>query len=162
LTMPSEQMASLIRRLQDKQHGGLDAVSPQDCAQLLGVDGICISVTRITAGLMQWSMIWCSDNISEALNDLRCRLVEGPGVNAVLRNTAVLVPDLDSPIIRAQWPGYTKAALDLGVRAVFAFPLRRQLRPFGAIIAYRKRQGFPQHINDGAAFAEAAARTIEP
>ena len=135
-------------------------IVPGDCARILDVDGICASRTGNDNGLLVWQVAWCADRISEALDELRSRLGEGPGVRAVLRNAAVLVPDLASPSVQDRWPRYSKAALDLGVHAVFAFPLRRFSVPFGAAIAYRQRQGLLRSVDDAREFTEAAALVL--
>jgi hypothetical protein len=153
-------MASLLRQLREHPASSLAFAMPQECARILDVDGICASRTGIDKGLLVWHTVWSSDSLSEALNDVRCRMAEGPGVHAVLRNTAVLVPDLASASVRARWPGYTGAVLDLGVHAVFAFPLRQLNAPFGAIIAYRRGQGFLSSVDDARELTEAVAQVL--
>lgn len=160
--MPSPRVAALIRRLRVHKSSGLGAVLPEDCARVLDVDGICACRAELDQGLLVWHSVWCSDETSEALNTYRSQLVEGPGVHAVLANTAVLVPDLASSSVQARWPNYTKAALALGVHAVFAFPLRRRTVPFGAIVTYKRRAGYLGSIEDAMAFAEEAARSFQP
>ncbi|MEQ4207363.1 GAF domain-containing protein [Actinopolymorpha sp. B17G11] len=153
-------MATLLRQLDECPANSLGVVSPDDCARILDVDGICASRIDIEDGLLMWHMLWCCDSISEALNELRTQRAEGPGVHAVLRNTPVLVPDLATPQVQARWPGYAMAALALGVHAVFAFPLRRRNAPFGAIVAYRRRQGFLRSVDDARALTDAAAQIL--
>jgi hypothetical protein len=159
-TVPSPPMAALLRQLRDSPASSLGIVSPQLCARILDVDGICASRFGVDNGLITWHLSWCSDATSKALNDLRSQLVEGPGVRAVLRNTSVLVPDLATPSVQERWPTYASAALGLGIRAVFAFPLRRLAAPFGAIIAYRRMPGFLTSIDDAKEFTEVAAQVL--
>lgn len=160
--MPSPPMVDLLHRLHNHAGTLLDAVSPLDCAHVLGVDGICASLIDVDKGLIVWRIVWCGDDISEALNRLRYRFAEGPGVQSVLRNTAVLVPALSSPSVQARWPSYASAALTLGVHAIFAFPLRRMNGPYGAIVAHRLSPGFLRSIDDAKEFANAAARVLVP
>jgi len=158
--VPSPAIATLLHRLRDHESSALDAVRAEDCARVLDVDGICACRTELDEGLLVWKTIWCSDRTSQTLNDYRSRFVEGPGVHAVLANTAVLVPDLASSSVQARWPSYTKAALALGVHAVFAFPLRRLAVPFGAMVSYRRRPGHLQALDDATAFTEEASRVL--
>lgn len=155
-------MVDLLRPLHKRQPKALDAVSPEVCAQVLGADGICASLADIDNGLMVWRLAWCGDSTSEALDSLRSRVAEGPGVQAVLRNTAVLVPSLASPAVQARWPSYTVAAIALGVQAVFAFPLRRTSGPYGAIIAHRRTPGYLMSIDDAKELADAMAHVLTP
>lgn len=60
----------------------------------------------------------------------------------------VLEPDLAEPIAR-RWVAFSASALDAGVRAVFAFPLRASMANMGALGLYPLRWG-----NGGAAPAE--------
>lgn len=158
--MPSLAMAALIRHMHERPGKTLQDVSPGDCARILDVDGICATITDVEKGILAWHIVWCSDDIGVALNDFRCRLVEGPGVHAVLWNTSVLIPSLAAPACRARWPQYTAAALAVGVEAVFAFPLRRISTPYGAIIAHRKIRGAISSVDDATAFTDAAAKVL--
>jgi len=70
----------------------------------------------------------------------------------------VLVPDLVAAA--ARWPGFVPAAASLGVRAVFAVPLRIGAISVGALQAHRSTPG---PLRDGAladAFALADALTL--
>ncbi|MFF1477108.1 ANTAR domain-containing protein [Streptomyces sp. NPDC058301] len=67
----------------------------------------------------------CStDDVSERLEELQLTLGEGPRVDAFAHGSAVLTPDLRSSRLSYHWPVFAEAALDAGVRAVFAFPLQ--------------------------------------
>lgn len=153
-------MATLLRQLRDQPGSGLDPVSPESCARILGVDGVCATLTENVEGLLSWNLVWGSDPVSEALDDLRYRLVEGPGVQATLWGAAIHVPALAAPSSQTRWPLYTREALALGVHAVFAFPLRRANTPYGAIVAHRRSPGALRSTEDAAAFAEAAERVL--
>jgi hypothetical protein len=158
--MPSPSMTLLLRQLRDQPGCGLDSVSPARCASVLGVDGICATLASTDEGLFAWQLVWGSDPVSEALLNLKYRLVEGPGIQVALWGTAILVPVLASPSYRDRWPSYTREALALGVQAVFAFPLRRANTPYGAIFAHRRSAGSLRSVEDATAFAEAAEKVL--
>jgi hypothetical protein len=67
------------------------------------------------------STICASDPVAARLDELQLELGEGPQWDALNRARPVLVSSLDdSP---ASWPAFTSAARQLGVHAVFAFPM---------------------------------------
>ncbi len=69
------------------------------------------------------AVVWASDARSRKLDDLQMVLGEGPGIAAVTEGGPVLVPDLRSQW-RQGWVTFERAAVDLGVRSVCAFPLQ--------------------------------------
>ncbi|WP_327397922.1 ANTAR domain-containing protein [Streptomyces phaeochromogenes] len=72
----------------------------------------------------------CStDDISAQLEELQLTLGEGPCVDAFVRGSAVLTPDLLTGELQEHWAVFADAALEAGARAVFALPLQ-----MGAII----------------------------
>lgn len=64
-------------------------------------------------------------------------------MDAVSSGAPVLVPDLHDTHDLAvhRWPAFLEGALDAGVRAVFAFPLRIGAISVGAMDLYRDRPG---------------------
>jgi hypothetical protein len=73
------------------------------------------------------------------VQDAQFTLGQGPGLEAVAAGVPVLVPDLVGAASR--WPGFVPAAGDLGVRAVFAFPLRIGAISVGVLTAHRAVPG---------------------
>lgn len=73
--------------------------------------------------------------LSAPLEDLQCTLGEGPGVDAYREHRAVLEPDLAHPRV-PRWLAFADAALDVGARAVFGFPLHAGAAYFGALSLY--------------------------
>jgi hypothetical protein len=65
---------------------------------------------------------------------------EGPCIDAFATRRPVLVADLDGGAVR-RWPGYAPAALQDGVRAVFAFPLQTGAARLGIMDVFRRRIG---------------------
>lgn len=89
------------------------------------------------------------------VEELQLTMGEGPCLLAYANRTPVLVPDLTSEA-RSTWPGYAPAAYELGVRAVFAFPLLVGDARLGALDVYRDRTGrlAPAAHDRAAVFAE--------
>lgn len=68
----------------------------------------------------------CStDDISEQLEELQLTLGEGPCVDAFVRGSAVLTPDLLATELQDHWTVFADAALEAGARAVFSLPLQK-------------------------------------
>lgn len=107
------------------------------CVELLDVDGAAVSLfmdgpTRGTFG--------ASSDLSRRLDELQFTFGEGPCVDAVSQGLPVLVADLDARTER-RWPAFTGAALQAGVKAVFALPVTITSRPIGALDLFRHRSG---------------------
>lgn len=79
-----------------------------------------------------------SDAESEYLEELQFTLGEGPCVDALTGRRPVLEPDLGNGATQ-RWPVYAPAALERGVRAVFAFPLQVGAARLGVLDIYRQQ-----------------------
>ena len=73
---------------------------------------------------------------------LQTDLGEGPSYTASREGRPVLVPDVDLDVT---WPAFGPAASALGLRGVFAFPLRQGALHLGALTVYRDVVG---HLSD--------------
>jgi hypothetical protein len=110
------------------------------CVSSLGVGGAGISMTA-TGGAL--ATVCASDDTAARIEELQFTLGEGPCFDALARGGPVLVADLTDPSqgVAARWPGFTAGAAEVGVRAVFAFPLRIGAIRLGAMDLYRERPG---------------------
>lgn len=116
---------------------GRDAVPAQLCAEALGVSGVAVSVPRPDRAD---DVVWRTGGASARLSDLQSAAGQGPGVDAAASGGLVLVPNLAAlPVQR--WPAFTPAALDLGIRAVFAAPLQIGAIRLGVLLAQRDTAG---------------------
>ena len=68
-------------------------------------------------------VVWASDARARQVDDLQVVLGEGPGVTALIEGGPVLVPDLREHWHRG-WVTLERAATELGVRSICAFPLQ--------------------------------------
>jgi hypothetical protein len=112
----------------------------QLCVSMLGVTGAGISMVTTTGNR---GVVCATDDISAQIEDLQFTLGEGPCIDAVHAGAPVLVPDLSEPgdIIVERWPAFMEGAATVGVKAVFAFPLRIGAIGVGALDLYRNRAG---------------------
>lgn len=96
-----------------------------------------------------------SDSYSQQLEELQFTLGEGPCVDAFSTGHPVLVPDLSD---EHRWSVYASAAQDLGVRAVFAFPIQVGGSRLGALDVFRNEPGAlsGEQIGQAVTFADVA------
>jgi hypothetical protein len=99
----------------------------------LRVSGAVVSLmTPVIAGRDQSGTIAAaSSDRARSTEELEFSLGEGPGTDAFVTSRPVLTPDLDRALGR--WPGYAPAALAVGVRATFAFPMLVGAARFGVL-----------------------------
>jgi hypothetical protein len=127
-------MAGIVAALSRDGSRGLGAVAAGLCAEVLGVSGVAVSVLASGGGDV------VTDGLSVRLDDLQFTLGEGPGMDAAASGELVLEPDLDAVPVQ-RWPVFTPAALELGVRAVFAVPLQIGAIRVGVLLAQRDAPG---------------------
>ena len=97
---------------------------------------------------------------SEVLEELQFTFGEGPCQDAYKTGRPVLAPDVRAST--DQWPGYAAAVADLGVEAVFAFPLQLGSARLGALDIYREHTGSlsDESFADAVAFASVATESL--
>jgi hypothetical protein len=102
-----------------------------------------------------------SDLASRQLEELQFTLGEGPCIDALGSGRPVLVPDL-SDGYRRRWPLYASAAQDLGIRAVFAFPIQIGGSRLGVLDLFRHEVGalIGEQIGQAITFADVALTLI--
>jgi hypothetical protein len=150
-------MAGLVAILSQGGTDGLGAVSAGLCAEVLGMSGVAVSVPLAGGG----DVVWRTDGVSARLDDLQFTLGQGPGIDAVAAGELVLEPDLGA-VPAARWPVFTPAALELGVRAVFAVPLQIGAIRVGVLLAQRDAPGLVDGgvLTDMLVFADAATGAL--
>ena len=94
-------------------------------------------VTLITAGFKP-RYVAASDASALRFEKLQSQIGEGPCLTAFETGTAVTVPELRSDL---RFPSFAPAAVEAGLEAVFAFPLRHGKTQLGALDLYRDTPG---------------------
>jgi len=102
-------------------------------------------------GAGRQSTICATDRVAARLDELQLELGEGPQWDAWRTSRPVLVPSLND--WSASWPAFTPAARQLGVSAVFAFPMF-----LGAVTVGVVGLASPRIVTLAAAEIEAAKR----
>ena len=127
------------------------------CVEVLNVSGAGVT---IMSGRHSGPV--CASNARMGrLEDLQFSLGEGPCRDAYDIGEPVIEPDLR----RRQpnrWPTYTQSALDLGARAVFAFPLKVGGSCIGVLTLYQDTTGSlsAEQTADSLVVADVLAQTI--
>jgi hypothetical protein len=105
--------------------------------------------------------ITATDGPAAVMEDLQATLGEGPCVDASHDGHPVLQSDLVATGA-ARWPGFTAAALEAGIAAVFAFPLQVGAIRLGTLALYRDTTGplDRPRLAEALAFAEAATTIL--
>lgn len=102
-----------------------------------------------------------SDPAAEHLEELQFVFGEGPCIDAFEARRPVLVPDvMDNAVHR--WPVYTPGVHELGVRAVFAFPLQIGAARLGVLDVFRSRRGSlsADELDQALTFADVAVTML--
>jgi hypothetical protein len=96
-------------------------------------------ITLVSTG-PNYTPYCASDDAARLLLDTEVQLGVGPGVDACRTNVACDEEDLLAPG-NGHWLAYAPAAVALGARAVFAFPVGIGGVHIGALILYREQPG---------------------
>jgi hypothetical protein len=128
------------------------------CLPLLGVDSAAISL--IDEGVSRGTF-GASDQIARTLDELQFTCGEGPCLEAARTKAPVLVDDLYAQN-EPRWPAFKDAAQHVGIRAVFALPVRVGNIGLGALDLFRVTPGPLSRTQtaDALLAAEAAAQIL--
>ncbi|MEU4232839.1 GAF and ANTAR domain-containing protein [Nonomuraea sp. NPDC026600] len=125
------------------------------CTQALNMSGAgLLLVTSMGLG----EPVYATDPRTDRLAELQITLGAGPAHEALCQDRPVLVPDLAATGTQRRWPIFAPGAHDLGVRAVFAFPLLVGAIAVGVLEVNRQLPGWlsPDQLADALLYADAA------
>lgn len=159
--MRSPRVAEILSVIADD--GGEQVALPArfcaECLSALSVSGV--GVALMTADGPSGVVLAATDGRARQLEELQFALGEGPCVEASGSGRPVLQSDL-AAFGSARWPRFGAAALDAGVNAIFAFPLRVGAIRVGVLDLYRDTPGplSAPDLADALAFADAATVVV--
>src|SRR5258708_24359593 len=104
-----------------------------------GADGAALEV--LTRSLRFRELVYATDTIAEKLDELQYTIGEGPCLDAYFYDSPQFYPELESVAQTSRWPTFAADATQLGVRALFAFPVPDGQRPMGVLELYRRTAG---------------------
>lgn len=141
---------------------------PRPFSRLKAICHSCVEALPVTgAGIMLMAnrvhqgTAYATDTTTRSLEDLQNAAAEGPCLDAYNLGRPVLEPDLAGAGVRI-WPTLAKAAVDSGMRAVFAFPLLLDDTSVGALDLYRDQPGplSALEVRDARLLAAMATREV--
>jgi hypothetical protein len=112
------------------------------------VCAVAVSAAQVSGGWVAASskggpdfVMHVTDPVGEQLAELTLTLGQGPCHDMALSGAPVLAGDLGGDGARRRWPAFAPAALELGVAAVFSFPLSIGVIRAGVMGLYRNVPG---------------------
>jgi hypothetical protein len=128
------------------------------CAGALPISGAGIALMTDSGPA---GTVAATDQLASLMEDLQFTLGEGPCVDSSLWGRPVLQPDL-ATTGPARWPGFSAGALEAGIGAVFALPLRVGGIRLGVLDLYRDHPGAltPRELTEALAHADAATAIL--
>lgn len=158
--MASRRVAEILRAAwADSPDGiGLPAILAAACTRSLPVSGVGLALMTDEGPA---GTIAATDGAAIELERLQFTLGEGPCVDASKTGRPVLQPDL-AVTAPPRWPAFAGGALQAGIRAVFAFPLRVGAIRLGVLDLYRDEAGplSPSELTEALSFADAATLVL--
>ncbi|RAJ60480.1 hypothetical protein K378_04292 [Streptomyces sp. Amel2xB2] len=110
------------------------------CAATIAAAGVDAAAVTVVLEASPRETVYASAQLAADMTELAVTLGEGPGAGVFIDRPA-LVADLSAPECQVRWPAYAPAALEAGVRALFAFPLRAGGAAAGHMCLYRAEPG---------------------
>jgi hypothetical protein len=108
-------------------------------------------------------LVFATDSLAQRLDELQYTIGEGPCFDAYLEDAPQFYPELTNVAQTSRWPTFARDATQLGVYALFAFPVPDGRRPMGVLELYRRAAGALAELEyvAAAASAEALAHRLE-
>ncbi|WP_282794057.1 ANTAR domain-containing protein [Streptomyces sp. CC224B] len=154
-------MVSYLRAIAADPGPGLSRVPLEGCARELGLDGLALLLRPRDSSA---ELVQSFGEHTTALEDLQRTQGQGPSLDAAEYGMLMLLPNLSDPTAFAptRWPGLPGAIEELGVGAVFAFPLRIGVIALGALTGHRTRPGplSPDELADAFGLTDTLAQAI--
>jgi GAF domain-containing protein len=128
------------------------------CADVLrpaGVDGVVVAV--LSPVTQSRELAHATEDVAQQLDELQYTIGEGPCFDAYLDDHPQFYPRLNTVRDAPRWPSFAAGATQLGVHALFAFPLPDGQRPMGVLELYRRSPGSLTDTQHGSASACATA-----
>ncbi|MFD7169088.1 GAF and ANTAR domain-containing protein [Streptomyces violascens] len=129
--------ALLLRTLDNHRGLGLPPLPLQQVSGELGLDGLAF---LLAPGGRPGELLQAFGEHTGPLEDLQLTQGQGPSPEAARSGTLILIPDL-AALDPTRWPGLPGPALQLGIGAVFAFPLRIGIIAIGVLTGHRTTPG---------------------
>ncbi len=157
--MPADRLSRILAEVSAEGDGGWS--SKRLCEATRDIVDVSGAGVMLMSGDLPTGSLCATNDVSYRIEELQYTLGEGPCVDAHHQSRVVLESDLARPGT-PRWLAFTHQAVDAGVRAVFAFPLRVGAARLGVLDLYRDQPGplsDDQHA-DAMAMADVIANWI--
>jgi hypothetical protein len=105
-------------------------------AQMVGADGAAVAL--LSNGARSRDLLCATDAAAARIDELQFTIGQGPCLEAFMGGDPVVVPNLEESVASARWPAFTaKVREELGVHALFAFPMTASGARLGVLELYR-------------------------
>jgi len=130
--------------------GDAPASVPDVCAVTVAVSGVDAAAVTVMLAATPREILYASSRLAADLEEITLTLGEGPGVDASAGGGPALAADLAGADCLSRWPAFSPAAVQAGIRAVFALPLQVGGVHLGVLVLCRARAGglTPQRLTD--------------
>jgi hypothetical protein len=118
-------------------------------------DGAALAVLTRLAGSRE--LVYATNTLAQQLDELQYTVGEGPCFDAYREDRPQFHPEMTSVAETSRWPTFAAEATQLGVHALYAFPIPDGKRPMGVLELYRNSTGSLVASECAAATACAAA-----
>jgi hypothetical protein len=127
--------------------------------EMAQVDGAAVAALMSTTSR---ELVYATDRVAERIDELQYTLGEGPCLDAYTSQWPQLYPRIGAAEPHDRWLGFAAGVADLGVQAVFAFPVPGPQHPLGVLELYRRTPGVldDDQLNHASSCAEAIGETI--
>lgn len=155
----------------DRLSGVLAAMASVDGDAASVIDRVCVAATRMLSlsgaglslmvdGELRGTAGATGPGI-EGIQELQLSLGQGPCIDAWALREPVTESDLADPVL-VRWPVFAPAAVEIGVRGVFAFPLQLGAIRIGVLALCRDRPGglSADEFGDGLVLADVAVHVV--
>jgi hypothetical protein len=136
--VPGDRLARILAALSADGHAAWS--STRLCEVTRDIVGMSGAGVMLMSGDVPRGSLCTTNDVSNLIEELQFTLGEGPCVDAFTASDVVLEPDLTEPAT-PRWPAFSRQAVEAGVGAVFAFPLRVGTVRLGALDLYRDGPG---------------------
>jgi hypothetical protein len=127
--------------------------------RLINVDGAVVATLMSSRAR---ELVYASDAIARQIDDLQFAVGEGPCLDAYTSQWPQLCPRIDAAGPRRRWLAFSAGVRELGVEAVFAFPVPGPQHSLGVLELYRRAAGplNDTELNVASLYAEAIGYVI--
>jgi hypothetical protein len=117
---------------------GISAIC-DTAARLTGTDGAAVAVLVASHGVRE--LVYATDPSAQQIDEIQFTVGDGPCLDAYHGDRPELCPRVGDTESCSRWPAFIAEIADLGIAAVFAYPIPGPGQPMGVLELYRRTEG---------------------